>query len=139
MALLASVFLITQATAQVPPAIRLPMAHYVQAPLLHMQQQVRCFGRTIEVEAVTRTDVLQIVRLDGSTGGGSAGVLKRINERLARLPSVVSMTISCNPEAGELLSFSSVAPQGGRNVQLTVYLMRSGVEFFPLSPSPEER
>lgn len=66
----------------------------------------------------------------GFLGDTSSLAVEKINGRLESLPNVAQISVSCSHE-GELINIEALPPNPGRNLHLVIYLMKTGVEFFP--------
>ena len=113
-----------------PTTPRLPFAHYVQAPFSQFSQTYTCFGRRMTIEGSNSGRGLKIQAMHGFLGDTSSRALEKINGRLESLPNVAQISVSCSHE-GELINIESLPPNPGRNLHVTIYLMKTGVEFFP--------
>jgi len=109
----------------------LPLQHYVAAPLGRVHQTMKCFGRSLSLDGANDGTGFKILAMHGFLGDTSPSAVARINGRLNALKNVVKVSVSCAQD-GEFMDIEAAPADPGRNLTLSVYLMKDGVAFFPI-------
>src|SRR6187402_1596482 len=112
-----------------PRVPQVPLQHYAPAPVAEIRQVYACFGRRLELSGIVRDHRLRLNALSGFTGA-TEQAREMINARLARLPDIDAIAVSC-ADAGQHIQIDALPQDPGPAEHLGIYMRASGPVFFP--------